>query len=162
MQAYSDSDWAACPSTRRSVTGYVVLMGSSLVSWKSKKQSIVSKSSAEAEYRALSQTASEVTWLVRLLQELGVTNLKHVILNCDNQSTTHMAKNPVFHERTKHIDIDYHFTREKVLDSLIQLSHVPSNSQLADLLKSCPHLSFNNSSPSWGCSGLHLPQLAAG
>lgn len=104
------------------------------MSWKSKNQFIVSKSSAEVEYRALSQTASEVTWLERLLEELGVQHLKPVTLNCDNQSAIHIAKKPVFHECTKHIDIGCHFTHEKVLDGLLQLSNVPSNTQLAYLL----------------------------
>ena len=112
----------------------MVLFGSSPVSWKSKKQPTVSKSSAEAEYRALSQAAAEVTWLVRLLSELGVPYLQPNTLHCDNQSTIHIAKNPVFHERTKHIEIDCHFTRDKVLEGLLQLAYIPTSHQLADLL----------------------------
>lgn len=77
---------------------------------------------------------SEITWLVRLLAKLGITDLQPVQLRCDNQSAIHIAKNSVFHERTKHIDIDCHFTREKVLEGLIQLSYHPSSSQFADLL----------------------------
>ncbi|XP_021742804.1 uncharacterized protein LOC110708891 [Chenopodium quinoa] len=133
LQAYSDSDWAACPNSRRSVIGYIMLLGNSPISWKSKKQGTTSKSSSEAEYRAMEAASSEICWLVRLLQELGGLNLLHVELNCDNQAAIHIAKNPVFHGRTKHIEIDCHFTREKVLAGMIQLSHVPSHEQLADL-----------------------------
>ncbi|WOG86546.1 hypothetical protein DCAR_0205758 [Daucus carota subsp. sativus] len=85
LQAFSDADWASCVDTRRSVTGYILLFGNSPITWKSKKQSTVSKSSAEAEYRAMASAAAEVTWVVRLLEELGVSNLKHVELHCDNQ-----------------------------------------------------------------------------
>jgi len=126
LTAYSDSDWASCPTSRRSVTGFVVLLDKSPISWKSKKQGTIGRSSAEAEYRAMAQAAAEVTWLVNLLQELGVSNLKPVTLHCDNQSALHIARNPVFHERTKHIEIDCHFTRDKVLEGLLQLSYLPT------------------------------------
>jgi len=110
-----------------------LMLGKSAVSWKSKKQSTVSKSSAESEYRAMSQAASEVTWLVRLLEELQIKHITPVTLYCDNQSALHIAKNPIFHERTKHIEIDCHFTRDKVLEGLLQLSYLPTTHQLADV-----------------------------
>jgi len=134
LTAYSDSDWASCPISRRSVTGYIVLLDKSPISWKSKKQSTVARSSAEAEYRAMAQAAAEITWLVSLLQKLGVSQLKPVTLHCDNQFALHIARNPVFHERTKHIEVDCHFTRDKVMEGLIQLSYLPTHSQLADVL----------------------------
>lgn len=145
LQAFSDADWASCADTRRSVTGYILLFGSSPVSWKSKKQTTVSRSSAEAEYRAMASAAAEVTWVVRLLEELGVQNLQPVTLHCDNQSALHIAKNPVFHERTKHIELDCHFTRDKVLEGLLQLTYLPTRSQLADVLtKVSPSPHFNS------------------
>jgi len=134
LTAYSDSDWASCPISRRSVTGYIVLLDKSPISWKSKKQNTVARSSAEAEYRAMAQAAAEVTWLVSLLQELGVSHLKPVTLHCDNQSALHIGRNPVFHERTKHIEVDCHFTRDKVMEGLLQLSYLPTHSQLVDVL----------------------------
>lgn len=132
------------PHTRRSVSGYVLQLGHSPIAWKSKKQSVVSKSSAEAEYRAMSSAASEVTWTVRLLEELGVLDLKPVTLFCDNQSALHIARNPVFHERTKHIEIDCHFTRDKVLEGLITLAYLPTYEQLADVFtKAIPSPQLN-------------------
>lgn len=82
----------------------------------------------------MASAASEVVWTVRLLEELGITNLKPVTLHCDNQSALHIAKNPVFHERTKHIEIDCHFTRDKVMEGLLQLTYLPTQNQLADVL----------------------------
>ena len=108
------------------------MFGGSPVSWKSKKQSTISKSSSEAEYRAMAAVASEITWLVRLLDEIGVSNLKPVTIYCDNQSAISIGKNPVHHERTKHIEIDVHFTREKVLDGLLQLQYLPTTQYLAN------------------------------
>ena len=83
LQAFSDADWAASPNSRKSVTGYLILLGKSPILWKSKKQSNVSRSSSDSEYRAMASAASELTWLVRLLEELGIQDLKPVTLNCD-------------------------------------------------------------------------------
>ena len=138
LQAFFDSDWASCIDTRHPITGYVLMLGQSPVSWKSKKQSTISKSSSEAEYRALSSAASEITWIVRLL-DLDLTHLQPVTLFCDNQSAIHVAHNPIQHERTKHIATDCHFTCEKVLEGLLHLAYIPTNEQLADLFtKSLP------------------------
>lgn len=134
LQAYSDSNWGACCDSKRSVSGYVLMLGSSPISWKSKKQPTVARSSSEAEYWAIANAAAEVTWVVRLLQELGLTNLKPVTLHCDNISAIQIAKNPILHERTKHIELDCHFTHEKIIDGLLQLTYLPTKNQLADIL----------------------------
>ncbi|XP_019256438.1 PREDICTED: uncharacterized protein LOC109234846 [Nicotiana attenuata] len=134
LHGYCDSDWAACPDSRKSVTGFFVLFGGIPVSWKSKKQPVVSLSSAEAEYRALSKLVAEITWMTRLLEDLGVAGMTPVSVFCDNQSALHIARNPVFHERTKHIEVDCHFVRGKLSEGLITLFPVSSTSQLANIL----------------------------
>lgn len=134
LQAFCDADWAACPHTRKSVSGFIVFMGQSPISWKSKKQQTVSLSSAEAEYRSMRRVCVELAWLSRLLHELGVEEVTPINLKCDNQASIYIAKNPVYHERTKHIDLDCHFVREKLLEGLISLSHVPTKEQLDDIL----------------------------
>ncbi|XP_019260263.1 PREDICTED: uncharacterized protein LOC109238284 [Nicotiana attenuata] len=134
LQAYCDADWASCPNTRKSVTGYMVTLGDSLISWKSKKQNTISRSSAEAEYRSLASTVAEIIWLVGLFNELGVSLTLPIPLYCDSKFAMQIAANPVFHERTKHIDIDCHFIREKVQHGLIETVYLPSAEQPADLL----------------------------
>ena len=133
LQAYSDADWAGDPTDCRSTTGYCFLLGDSLISWRSKKQTVVSRSSTEAEYRALAATIVELIWLRWLLQDLGVDYSTATKLHCDNRSAIQIAHNDVFHERTKHIEIDCHFIRHHLLQGTLTLQSIFSQDQLADI-----------------------------
>jgi hypothetical protein len=130
---YSDADWAGDPNDRRSTSGYCIFIGGNLISWKSKKQTVVSRSSTEAEYRAMAHATCELVWLKHLLQELHFCEVGQMELVCDNQSALHLSSNPVFHERTKHIEVDCHFIREKIISGVIRTSFVNSKDQLADI-----------------------------
>ncbi|KAM3302948.1 putative mitochondrial protein like [Capsicum chacoense] len=133
LRAYSDADWDGDRNDRKSTTGFCVFLGDSLISWKSKKQDVVSRSSTEAEYRAMAVTTCEIIWLRWLLADMGVHISMPTPLHCDNKSAVQIAKNSVFHERTKHIEIDCHFTRHHLQLGTISLPFVPSSFQIADL-----------------------------
>ncbi|KAJ0919654.1 putative RNA-directed DNA polymerase [Helianthus annuus] len=130
---FADSDWAKCLTTRKSVTGFCIFLGDCLVSWKSKKQSTVSRSTAEAEYRAMCSATCELMWLKNLLSELNVICSLPMVLHCDSEAAMSIAANPVFHERTKHFELDLHFLREKVANGVINPIKVISEKQLADI-----------------------------
>ena len=123
----------------KDTTGFCILLGNSPISWKTKKQKVVARSTAEAEYRAMALTTCEVVWIAQLLKELGIKNLTPISLKCDNQAALSIAVNPVHHERTKHVEVDCHFVRDKVTQGVIKPKYVPTQAQLADILtKSIP------------------------
>ncbi|XP_019054587.1 PREDICTED: uncharacterized protein LOC109115245 [Nelumbo nucifera] len=132
LRGFCDSDWSSCPLTRHSTTSYITMLGNSPISWKTKKQHTVSHSSAEAEYRAMAVTTSELLWLKRLLAELTIS-VNSIPLHCDSKTALHIATKPVFHERTKHIKIDCHFVRDHVQQGTIHPQHLPSYNQSVDL-----------------------------
>jgi len=134
LTAYCDADWASCPNNRKSITGYMITYGSSLISWKSKKQDTISRSPTEAKYKSLASTVAEIVWLVGLFKELGVKMKLHVPVYSDSKFAIQIAANPVFHERTKHIDIDCHFIREKVQLGMVQPTYLKTTEQQTDLL----------------------------
>ena len=142
ISAFSDADWVGCPDTSRSTSGYAIFLGDNLVSWTSKKQSTVSRSSAESEYRALALTAAEVKWLLNILHDLHLQPSAKPNLLCDNASAIFMARNPVAQKRSRHINIDIHFVRELVCNGILTIQHVPSSLQIADVFTKSPSRSL--------------------
>lgn len=133
INAFCDADWASDIDDRRSTSGASIYFGPNSVSWWSRKQTLVAKSSVEAEYRSLALAASEVLWLQSLLQELQVT-VPAPVIYCDNQSTVALSHNPILHNRTKHMELDIFFVREKVLNKSLTVSYIPAQLQVADIL----------------------------
>ena len=132
LNAFCDSDWAGCPDDKKSTSGYGVFLGQNLISWSAMKQSVVSRSSIEAEYRFMALDTAELYWLRMLMQELHVSLSSPPVLWCDNIGAIALASNPIFHARTKHVEVDYHFVRDKVVNRDIQVRYISTQDQVAD------------------------------
>ncbi|GKA50987.1 ribonuclease H-like domain-containing protein [Tanacetum coccineum] len=133
LVAYSDADWAGCPTTRRSTSGYCVFLGNNLLSWFAKRQPKLSRSSAEAEYRGVSNAVAETCWLRNLIRKLHTPLSSATLVYCGNVSAVYLSSNPIQHQRTKHIEIDIHFVHDLVAACQVRVLHVPSHYQFADI-----------------------------
>ncbi|KAL0297060.1 UNVERIFIED_CONTAM: Retrovirus-related Pol polyprotein from transposon RE1 [Sesamum radiatum] len=143
--AYCDTDWATCADSHRSLIGYCIFLGAALISWKTKKQTIVARSTAEAEYRSLGTTVCELQWVTYLLSDLSIQVPTPIPLYCDNQAAIHIVANPIFHERTKHLENDCHLVRDKFKAGFVLPLHISGTQQLADVLtKSLSGSQFSN------------------
>ncbi|GJT64114.1 ribonuclease H-like domain-containing protein [Tanacetum coccineum] len=143
--AYSDADWAGCPATRRSTSGYSIFLGENLLTWSFKRQDTLSRSSAEAEYREVANVVAETSWIRNLLCELHTPLFTTTLVYCDNVTAVYMSANPVQHQRTKHIKIDIHFVRDRVAAGHVRVLHVPSRFQYANIFtKGLPYPLFTD------------------
>ncbi|XP_024187552.2 uncharacterized protein LOC112192448 isoform X2 [Rosa chinensis] len=158
VSGYTDADWAGNITDRRSTSGYFTFVGGNLVTWKSKKQKVVARSSAEAEYRGMARGLCEMLWLRNLLRDLGFMQKKAMPLYCDNKAAIEIAHNPVQHDRTKHVEVDRHFIKEKLDAQVILFPFVPTEEQLADILtKALSSKAFYDSLDKLGIRDLYAP-----
>ncbi|PKU66895.1 Retrovirus-related Pol polyprotein from transposon TNT 1-94 [Dendrobium catenatum] len=143
LTGYADADWASNNQDRKSISGYCNFLGNSVISWQVKKQTTIARSSTEAEYRALATEAAEIIWLRQLLADFHTPQNDPTTVFCDNTSAIALANNPVFHARTKHIEVDCHFIRDCIKKKHISVHHICTDDQIADLFtKALPNSRF--------------------
>ena len=133
LVGYSDADYAACTESRKSISGVVLMLNGGPIAWLSRKQTVVATSTTDAEYVAAHDCAKEIVWTRRLLADIGCSQQEPTTLFCDNAAAQKLIDNPVYHRRTKHIDVKFHYTRDLVKNSELEVAHVCSELQLADI-----------------------------
>ena len=155
---YTNADYAGSIVNRRSTSGYCTFLGGNLITWRSKKHKVVSRSPAEAEFRALAQGLCEALWITAILRKLRCPIVSPVQLFCDNKSAISIAHDPVQHDRTKHIEIDRHFIKEKLESGCFCMPYVPSADQCADIFtKGLPAPRFEELCNKLGVENIHAP-----
>ena len=155
---YTDADWAGDKTDRRSTSGYFTFVGGNLVTWRSKKQKVVARSSAEAEFRGMAHGVCEMLWIRNVLKELGFKLKQPMDLHCDNTSAIEIAHNPIQHDRTKHVEVDRHFIKENLDRKIIRFPFVYTEDQLADVLtKGVSRKVFDDSVGKLGMIDIYAP-----
>ena len=134
ITGYTDADWPRDQTDRKSTSGYFIFVGKNLVTLRSKKQKVVARSSAEAEFRGMAHGVCELLWIKRIIQDLGLRHLEPMMLHCDNKAAIAIANNPVQHDRTKHVEVHRNFIKDHLNQGTISFSFVSSQTQLADVL----------------------------
>ncbi|KAM1912364.1 hypothetical protein ACFX14_000440 [Malus domestica] len=158
VEGYTDANWVGSITDWRSISGYFTFVGGNLVTWRSKKQKVVVRSSAEAEFRGMSHVVCELLWLTKMLRDLGFNPKGAMKLHCDNKAAIEIAHNPMQHDRAKHVDIDRHFIKEKLDAEIIMFPFVRYEDQLADALtKAVSNSVFSNSLDKLGMCNIFAP-----
>lgn len=158
VTGWCDADWGACSLSRRSLTGWIIQLGSSPITWKTKKQDAVALSSTEAEFRAMKAITKELIWIKELLLELGFDHKAPMLICCDNKSALHISANPVLHEQTKHMGIICAFVRDKIVKGVIRTTYVSTTDQLADIFtKALGRREFDDFLLKLGINNIHAP-----
>ena len=134
LHSFFDVDWVGNKDDFSSTSAYMVYLGRNPISWSSKKQTTIARSSTEDEYRSVATTAAKLNWVCFLFTDLGLKLPNAPVIYCDNVGATQLCSNPIFHSRIKHVAIDFHFIRDQVQSGSLRVAHVSSNDQLADAL----------------------------